>query len=206
MIKIADGRTRIWGNREESIFRRSRGRRPYCPICKHRCSPPEIGLIGHTLAINSDFLNSPSMNVTFPFSSNSVHLSFNSFTPLTVFLRPKLVLPASSKKPGSVGESLDFDARFSLRHLSFHGLFHRGRVSVDAYREGLVFSGGEPKGAEDFLVRVENLGDPRSEYGLRKSRLRRDDSTEACRRELVVKWFLAEGRTCATFSRVAFAH
>lgn len=205
MIKIADGRTRICGRREESIFLRSRGRRPYCPICQHACPPSEIRLIEHTLAISSDFLNSPSMNVTFPFSSNSVHRNFNSFAPLTVFLRPKFVLPESSKKPGSAGEPLDFEAVFSLRHLSFHGLFHSGRVSVDAYREGFVLSGGEPKSAGGFLAKAENLDDPRSGYGLRKSRLRRDDSTEACRGKSVAKCLLAEGRACATFPRDACA-
>jgi hypothetical protein len=29
LIKIADGRIRTWGRRDESILRRSRGRRPY---------------------------------------------------------------------------------------------------------------------------------------------------------------------------------
>lgn len=30
LIRIADGRTRMCGRRLESIFRRSRGNRPYC--------------------------------------------------------------------------------------------------------------------------------------------------------------------------------
>ena len=178
LIKIAEGRTRIWGNREESIFLRSRGSRPYYTTHQHRPLLSDTESIGHTLAISSDFLNSPSMKLTFPFSSNSVHRSFNSFAPFTNFLRPRVVLPASSKKLGGASESLGFKAGFSVPHLSFHGLLHWGRVSVDAYREELVFSKGKPKGASKFLLpRAAELGDPRPEHGLRKSRLRRDDST-----------------------------
>ena len=41
-----------------------------------------------TLAMSSDFLNSPSISVTFPLTSNSVHRSFNSLPAFPVLLRP----------------------------------------------------------------------------------------------------------------------
>lgn len=56
---MADGRTRKWGSTDESIFRRSRGSRPY-------------------FAISSDFLNSPDTSVTDPLASNSVQRSLRS--------------------------------------------------------------------------------------------------------------------------------
>lgn len=56
---MAEERTRICGNTEESIFRRSRGSSPY-------------------FAISSDFLNSPDTSVTEPLASNSVQRSFES--------------------------------------------------------------------------------------------------------------------------------
>lgn len=56
---MAVGLTRIWGRTLLSIFRRSRGNRPY-------------------FAINSDFLNSPDTRVTRPLLSNSVQRSFSS--------------------------------------------------------------------------------------------------------------------------------
>lgn len=50
-----------------------------------------------TFAISSLFLNSPFVNVTLPFSSNSVHRSLSSFTGRTTLPR----LGPSSRKPES---------------------------------------------------------------------------------------------------------
>ena len=70
LMSIALGRTKICGSKLESIFRRSRGKRPY-------------------LAINSLFLNSPLTSVTLPCSSSSVHRILSSFVGRTI--RPKLL-------------------------------------------------------------------------------------------------------------------
>ena len=78
---------------------------------------------------------------------------------------------------------------------------------MDAYREGLLFSGGTPKGDDAFLLaRGDNLEDPRSAFGLRNSKLRRDDSTEASRREAAARYLRFEGRACVVTSpRAIFA-
>ena len=60
-----------------------------------------------TLAISSDFLNSPSTTTTFPFSSNSVHRSFSSFV---AFILPS-VAPLASLRNGSGGRSLGRSGR-----------------------------------------------------------------------------------------------
>ena len=87
-----------------------------------------------TLAMSSDFLNSPSMRVTFPFTSNSVHRSFNSLPALPDLLRPIFAPPKSSKKLGSGGKSVDFRPVFSLGSFSFHNLLSKGRLSVEPCR------------------------------------------------------------------------
>lgn len=90
-----------------------------------------------TFAMSSVFLNSPSMSVTFPSLSNSVHRSFSSFAIFPALLRPMLVPPTSSRKLGSGGRSVGFIFGFSFRSFCFHSLLYRGRMFVDARRLGI---------------------------------------------------------------------
>ena len=92
-MRIAEGRTRIFGSKEESIFRKSRGRRPYCQDQINNSTFSRNNLFAsltRTLAISSLFLNSPFTSVTFPFSSNSVHRSLNSFPGFDDIILPPL--------------------------------------------------------------------------------------------------------------------
>ena len=136
LMRIADGRMRIWGRSEESIFLRSRVRRPYCSSCQRFivwCGDT-IHFRVQTFAISSVFLNSPSMKVTFPSLSNSVHLSLSSFAAFPGCLRLRLVPPTSSRKQGRGGKFVDFRFFFSCHSCGFHSLFNNVRESVDAHR------------------------------------------------------------------------
>ena len=132
-----------------------------------------------TLAISSDFLNSPSMSVTFPFMSNSVHRSFNSLPAFPVLLRAIFAPPKPSRKLGSGGKSLDFRPVFSLGSFSFHNLFSKGRLSVDPCRLVAAILACDTSFCLCTLAKLRGCDDVFLVLGRRKSRLSRDDSTVA---------------------------
>lgn len=119
MIRIACLRTKMEGRTEESILRRSRGRREY-------------------FAINSLFLNSPLTSVTLPCSSNSVQRSRNSLLGLMI-LPPSPAFESSKKLPCAGSSSLWYLRLlvcFWGRNLLQNGFFRldevdRERVSSD---------------------------------------------------------------------------
>ena len=128
---MAEGRTRICGRREESIFRKSRGRRPYWEE-NLRLSRLEVDIQTRrrTLAMSSDFLNSPFTSVTSPFSLTSVHRSFNSLESLPTLLRPSTEPLASSRKLGSGGRSFGLSAEFPFPFFSGHSRLRKDRLSA----------------------------------------------------------------------------
>lgn len=127
---MAEGRTRICGKSEESIFLRSRGSSPYyVHMSEVICSRD----IEHTLAMSSVFLNSPLTNVTLPSSLNSVQRNFSSFVFFAVLLRPSVGPFTSSKKLGRGGRSFSGRSATALRRPKI--LFNNGRASVDACRD-----------------------------------------------------------------------
>lgn len=88
-----------------------------------------------TLAISSLFLNSPLRNVTFPFSSSSVHRNLNSFDALfAIVVRPKFDIVVSVPSPrdpvnggGTTSSDLEFlflflDLLPKSKKLHSHGL------------------------------------------------------------------------------------
>lgn len=145
-MRIALGRTRIWGKVEESILRRSLGRRPYCNF---HLAPwlPALTKKQHyrpTFAISSLFLNSPLTSVTFPFISNSVHRNRSSFVALDTSPRPMLNVPSVSWSiSGGPGFRLALLASAALLRLRSKSLRNSGRLLVDAardkeWREGVI--------------------------------------------------------------------
>ena len=146
----------------------------------------------HTFAMSSVFLNSPSMSVTFPSLSNSVHRSFSSFAAFPALLRPRLVPPTSSKNVGSGGRLVGFVLGLSLCSLGFNNLLNRGQIRVDACRLALVY-------LEIILVLAglcalalsRRFVGPYLEGGHKKSRFSNDDSTVAFRDGVVVIYLAA---------------
>ena len=146
--------------------------------------------------MSSDFLNSPSISVTFPFTSNSVHRSFNSLPALPVLLRPIFAPLKSSKKLGSAGKSLLFRPVFSLGSFSFHNLLSKGRLSVEPCRLVAVSLAWDTSFCLCALATVKGYTGAFFVLGLRKSRLSRDDSTVAWCRGVVVNDLVVVEGTC----------
>lgn len=130
------------GKVEESILRRSLGRRPYCVHKKKKESintllknPRRLERSRQTFAINSLFLNSPLTKVTFPLISNSVHRNRSSFVALDTNPRPILKL-LSVPSSISAGPWLRFAlaASAALFRLKSNNLRNSGRFLVDDAR------------------------------------------------------------------------
>lgn len=146
--------------------------------------------------MSSDFLNSPSMSVTFPFTSNSVHRSFNSLPGFPVLLRPIFAPLKPSRKLGSGGKSVVFRPVFSLGSFSFHNLLSKGRLSVEPCRLVAVSLARDMSFCLCALVEVKGYTGAFLVLGLRKSRLSRDDSTVAWCRGVVVNDLVVVEVTC----------
>ena len=132
-----------------------------------------------TLAMSSVFLNSPSMSVTFPFTSNSVHRSFNSLPAFPVLLRPIFAPSKPSRKLGSGGKSAVLRPVLSLGSFSFHNLLSKGRLSVEPCRLVGLGLAWDMSFCLCALAKVKGYTGAFLVLGLRKSRLSRDDSTVA---------------------------
>jgi hypothetical protein len=159
-ISIADGRTSTCGSSDESILRRSRGKSPYYSRALAIIVPEyKLGfyVVVLTFAINSVFLNSPSISVTRPFSSSSVHFSISSFDGFGIRSKEELSIRKLAIGGRSSGCS-GFCFRLSFERQS-HRLINRlcteKRSDVDGRKNTLenawvsaVWNGAESNGNE----------------------------------------------------------
>ena len=141
-MRIALGRTRMLGRVEESILRRSLGRRPYffSGQIQHLAgfAHREGRVFPQTFAISSLFLNSPLTSVTSPFLSNSVHRNRSSFDTFPAKLRPILnKFPVPSSRNGPLLARVFFSAfHASLSRFRSSNLRSKGPLFVDACLDG----------------------------------------------------------------------
>lgn len=119
-----------------------------------------------TFAINSLFLNSPLTNVTFPFLSNSVHRSLNSFVALDTNPRPILKLVSV---PSSINAGLDvrlaFAASAALFFLKSNNLRSNGRPFVDNARAPEPRNGENSDNRTNLSLPVPRRGDDDDDDG-----------------------------------------